>query len=207
MIDGVKRAGRLGQGMLSVAALALLACACSGQRDDQAASHTANGTAKGAATSGTAAIQPVVSIKELMDSTVDPAADGVWDAVGTITTASGVDHHQPRSDEEWQAVRRHAVTLAEAMNLVMLDGRHAAPTGTRPGLGEQAPAQIEAAIRANPAQFDQFATATRDVATDMVRAIDRHDVDAVMKLGGTLDDRCESCHVTYWYPNSPRPKT
>lgn len=150
---------------------------------------------------------PIVSIKELMDSTVDPAADGVWDAVGTISSAKGVDHHQPRNDEEWQAVRRHAVTLAEAMNVVMIDGRHAAPPGTKAGLGEQEPARMEAAIKANPAQFNQFATATRDVAVEMIGAIDRRDTQALMTLGGTLDDRCEACHVTYWYPNSPRPKT
>lgn len=180
--------------------LALLAvCGCSARKD--------GGDGAGASAAAQQPFLPVASIKELMDSTVDPAADGVWDAVGTVSSAKGVDHHQPRNAEEWQAVRRHAVTLAEAMNVVMIDGRHAAPAGTKAGMGEQEPAQIEAAIKANPAQFNQFATATRDVAVEIVRAIDRRDVEGLMHLGGTLDDRCESCHVTYWYPNSPRPKT
>ncbi|WDF74994.1 cytochrome c [Novosphingobium sp. KACC 22771] len=198
-MKGENRLIRLGTMALPAALIVLAVSAC-GERKDA-------GQAQPGELAAATPFLPIVSVKELMDSTVDPAADGVWDAVGTVSSAKGVDHHQPRNAEEWQAVRRHAVTLAEAMNAVMIDGRHAAPADTKAGLGEQEPAQIDAAIKANPAQFNQFATATRDVAVDIIAAIDRKDTAALMRLGGTLDDRCEACHVTYWYPNSPRPKT
>lgn len=158
----------------------------------------------GAAAAG-AAVQPVVSLKELMDSTVDPAADGVWDAVGTVVNAQGTNRHQPRSEEEWHAVRQHAVTLVESMNLVLLAGRHAAPAGAKAGLGELTPEQIDAAIAQNRPEFEQYATATREVALNLLQAVDHKDTAKVIELGGILDERCESCHLRFWYPNSARP--
>jgi len=147
----------------------------------------------------------VASIKELMDSTVDPAADGLWDSVAIISSEKGVEKREPRTDEQWQAVRRHAVTLIESMNLVMMNGRRAAPPGTRPKLGELSPDQIEAKIVANRPEFDLFADGVRGKALVALDAIDRKDTKALFSVGGDIDQACEGCHVTFWYPNSPRP--
>lgn len=149
--------------------------------------------------------KPVASIRELMDSTVDPAADGLWDAVSTTVTYAGIEKREPRTDEEWRVVRRHAITLAEAMNLVIMDGRHAAPPGTKAGLGELTPAQIDAKIAANRTEFYSFAGGVRDNALQALQAIDRKDAKTLFKIGGDIDATCEGCHVTFWYPNSPRP--
>lgn len=147
-------------------------------------------------------IKPIASIKELMDSTVDPSADGLWDSVATISSSSGVDRREPRTDAEWQAVRRHAVTLAEAMNLLMIEGRRAAPHGAKPNLGELTPEQIDALIKANRDEFDQFASSARDEAVNALAAIDRKDAKALFKIGSDIDQRCEACHTTFWYPAS-----
>jgi hypothetical protein len=141
------------------------------------------------------------SIKELMDSTVDPAADGLWEAVSVISTSKGVEHHEPRTDEEWKAVRRHAITLIESMNLVVMPGRPAAPAGTAPGLGELPPAEIEQRIGQTPDAFIGFANNLRSTALKALTAIDHKDTHALLTLGGDIDAACEACHVTYWYPN------
>ena len=154
---------------------------------------------------GAPPFQAVASLKELMESTVDPAADGLWDSVATISTAKGVDRRAPRTDEDWKAVRRHAITLIEAMNLVMMQGRHAAPPGAQAGLGELPPEQIERAVAANRPGFNLFAASVRDTALQARDAIDRKDADALFKIGGELDEKCEGCHVAFWYPNSTRP--
>lgn len=167
--------------------------------------HGCGSSGKKVDTVASAPFQVTATIKELMDATVDPAADGVWDSVGTIVTAAGIDRHQPRTDDEWRAVRRHALTLVEAMNLLVMDGRHAAPRGTKPGLGEMPPAQIDATIAANRAEFNQFAQAVHDEGVEALKAIDRKDPEALSRIGGDLDERCESCHLTFWYPNSQRP--
>lgn len=152
-------------------------------------------------------LKPTASIKELMDSTVDPAADGLWEAVSTTATTAGIDRREPRTDEEWHAVRRHAITLIEAMNLVSMEGRHAAPAGTKPGLGELTPAQIDAMIAANRPEFNQFAAVVRAETLNALKAIDRKDAKALFRVGSDIDRRCEGCHVTFWYPNAQRPSS
>jgi hypothetical protein len=141
------------------------------------------------------------TIKELMDSTVDPSADGLWDSVAVVASRKGVDDRQPRTDEEWKAVRRHAITLIEATNLIVMEGRHAAPQGTRPGEGELAPEEIDRRIAASRPAFVQFAHGLRATAVKALEAIDRKDAAALLQVGGDIDEACEACHVTYWYPN------
>lgn len=148
---------------------------------------------------------PFATLKELMDATVDPAADGLWDAVSASATAAGIEQHQPRTPQEWAAVRRHAITLIEAMNLVVMPGRHAAPVGTQTGLGELRPQEIEARIEQQRAAFVGFANALRVTAREALKAIDRKDPDALLTAGGDIDAACEACHVTFWYPNQPSP--
>lgn len=140
-------------------------------------------------------------MKELMDCVVDPAADGIWDAVAVRSTKKGIEYHQPRTAEEWAAVRRHAIALIEAMNLVTLPGRRAAPSGTKPGLGELAPAEIERDIEQKRALFVSFAQALQVTAQRTLEAIDHKDTDAVMTTGGDIDVACEACHVVFWYPH------
>lgn len=145
------------------------------------------------------------TIQELMDSTVDPAADGVWDSVAVISSRAGVEKREPHTAEEWQEVRRHAVTLLESMNLVVMNGRHAAPTGAQPKLGELPPERIDALIQQNKDSFAAFADDVRSRALEALAAIDKKDVKALVVAGGNIDQACEGCHVTFWYPDSAKP--
>jgi len=145
-------------------------------------------------------LQIVATIRELMDSVVDPAADALWDSVSTTYTEKGVDDHQPRTDEDWQAVRRHAMALSESMNLLIMD-RHAAPAGTRPGLGELTPGEIEKLIASTRPAFVDLARGLQETALQALAAADRKDPQALLKIGAQIDAACEACHVTYWYPN------
>ena len=185
---------------LLMATIILLA-ACSGKSGSS--TNSRSDVARQAATP----FRPTATIRELMDSTVDPAADGVWNSVSTVVDDKGVTENRPRTPEEWQAVRRHAMTLVEAMNLVMMEGRHAAPKGTKAGLGELDPVEIDRRIAANRDEFNSFAQAVHDEGMKAIDAIDRKDPNMLSRVGGDLDERCESCHITFWYPNSPRPKS
>ena len=69
------------------------------------------------------------TIRELMQSMVAPSAQGLWDSVGRISDARGPRDIEPRSDEEWAAVRRHAVSLMESTNLLLIPGRRVARAG------------------------------------------------------------------------------
>jgi cytochrome c556 len=143
---------------------------------------------------------PRASIREIMDAEVDPAADALWDSVGVTVTASGEEDKQPRTAEEWKAVRRSAITLVEATNVLMMEGRRATPPDAQPGPGELSPAVIQRRIDANRAAFVGFAQELRDASLKALDAIDAQDPERLMNAGGEIDQACEACHLVYWYP-------
>jgi hypothetical protein len=156
------------------------------------------------------AIQPVATLQELMQAEVDASADSIWDAVETTTTQSGVEEKQPRTAEEWQEVRRKAIVLIEAANLLAVDGRRiAAAPFPAEAAGALDSAEIEQQIAGNRVSFNQYAVTLRETARTMLAAIDAKDPKALVTAGGVLDEVCESCHLAFWYPKQiipPYPK-
>ena len=62
----------------------------------------------------------------LMISIVDPSADIVWLSVTTVRSAKGTVDTAPKNEEERKIVRKGAVALAEAANILIMPGRHIA---------------------------------------------------------------------------------
>ena len=155
------------------------------------------------AASQTGAGSSLYSIKELMDSVVDPSADDVWGAVGTIVDKDeGLKEMIPKTDEEWAAVRQASVRIAEAGNLLAMPGRRTAPPGTKsetPGV-ELEPEEMDAIIRGNRSGFEGFAQALNAIGSELVRAADAKDADKILEVGARMENVCESCHQTFWYP-------
>jgi hypothetical protein len=146
----------------------------------------------------------VASIRELMDSEVDPAADFLWASVASISTRAGLEERRPHTDEEWLEVRRHAVTLIEATNLLVMKGRRVSHTYIpAAGAGELDTNQVQQKIDANREAFVLFAQRLQETGLQTLAAIDAKNADQVFELGGAIDEACESCHVTFWYPNLP----
>ena len=147
------------------------------------------------------------TIQEIMDSEVDPSADFIWDSVGSIVTKEGTEDKQPRTDEEWKEVRRKAIVMLEATNLLIMDGRRVSAAYLPPeGEGVFDSRQIQQKIDANHAGFVAYAGSLHDVGTKMLAAIDARDVKGLLDNGEALDEVCEACHTTYWYPNQVIPK-
>jgi hypothetical protein len=147
------------------------------------------------------------TIKDLMDSIVDPSADVVWGAVGTVVDQDGAHETFPKTQEEWLNVRRAAIRIIEGANLLMMPGREAAPSGSKseaPGV-ELEPPEITALIKKNRASFDAFARALQAVGAEAVRASDAQDTAALLDIGGRMQDVCESCHQVFWYPGAKQP--
>jgi hypothetical protein len=51
---------------------------------------------------------PTATIKEIMQSIVDPSADVVWLSVTTVQSSAGTIDSAPKNDEEWTKVRQGA---------------------------------------------------------------------------------------------------
>ncbi len=155
---------------LAAASIAVLAAACG----------------PGGGEGGTASppFKPVASVEDLMHDVIYPHAEVVWESVGTIITAEGTNEIRPRSHEEWEAVTQSALTLAEAGNLLMIEGR-AKDTG----------------------EWMERAAALIDAATLAVEAAAARDPEAVFDTGGGIYYACNNCHESYWEkpPSAMRP--
>ncbi len=166
----------------------------------------ANGAAEAQAAQGRKVYS---TIKDLMDSIVDPSADVLWGAVGTVVDQEGVHETFPKTQEEWLNVRRAAVRIIEGANLLMMPGREAAPPGAKseaPGV-ELEPPQITALIKKNRKSFDALARALQVLGLEAMRAGEAQDTAALLEIGGRMQDACERCHQAFWYPGAKQPST
>jgi hypothetical protein len=127
-----------------------------------------------------APIRPVASIKQLMAGVIDPAADTVWESVGTIISAAGTEERRPRTDKEWEAVRNAALHLTEGGNLLML--------------GDRAK-DHDAWWRMSRALVDAGAVA--------LQAAEEKNVQALFDAGEGITAACDTCHGVYWIYQEP----
>ncbi|MDP2055183.1 MAG: hypothetical protein Q8L75_16220 [Acidobacteriota bacterium] len=118
--------------------------------------------------------QTTANMKDLMLNVLDPAADGLWDSVGTIMTVEGTFEKFPATDDEWAGVRANALQLAESGNLLMLPSRS---NGS--------------------AEWIADAQALITQSGRILKAIEAQDKDAVFTIGGDIYDVCTSCHSKF----------
>jgi hypothetical protein len=119
-------------------------------------------------------LTPVASVKQIMNGIVNPGATAVFDAVTTDITEKGVVEKVPQADAEWAALGDSAAALAEAGNLLMMDGR--------------------SVDRGN---WLTMSRAMVDAATQTLRAVDARSTDGVLEAGSALNTSCDNCHQRY----------
>lgn len=146
--------------------------------------------------------RPTTTIRDLMDGLVDPSADTIWNSVSTTITKKGKEEKAPHTEEEWATVRHGAIALQEASNLLQIPGRHVAMPGQRNEQGiELQPEQIEALINQDRKKWITLAHGLHDAATQALQATQAKDPAKVLESGDAIDNACEHCHQTYWYPH------
>jgi hypothetical protein len=142
--------------MRSAALVFLLCLACAPGRDDSTRTET------------------VADVKQVMTAILEPAAEVYWDASGTIIDTTGVHELAPANDEEWAAVWRAALMIAESGNLLMLEGR--------------------------ARDKDRWMTLSRamvSVGKEAAAAALARDPAAVLEVGGRVYEACTACHAAY----------
>ena len=154
-------------------------------------------------------MEPTATVEELMRSMIDPAADAVWDAVVIEATAAGIVETRPETEGDWLRLRRHAVTLAEASNLLLIEGRRIAAPESRsdlPGI-DLHPDAIQELVDEDWDGWVEVARGLRATSGVVLDAVEARDVDALLEAGTELDLACENCHAVFWYPGyaDPRP--
>jgi hypothetical protein len=143
------------------------------------------------------------SIKDIMDSMVDPSADNLWESVATIVSATGTEERAPKTDDDWKGVRRRAITLIEATNLLQMPGRQVAKPGDKsenPNI-ELEPREIEKLLNDDRPAWTKLALGLHEAGLEALKAIDSKNVQGLLDAGEKIDTACENCHLKYWYPN------
>jgi len=143
------------------------------------------------------------TIKDIMDSMVDPSGDVLFESVVQIADENGITEKAPKTDEEWQEVRRHSFILLEAPNLLTMNGRKVAQPHEKarnPNV-ELQPEEIQKLIDSDRPSFVRRARKLQDAAAMALKAIDAKDKDGLFHAIEGIDKACENCHLHYWYPN------
>ena len=109
-----------------------------------------------------------------MQATIDPTADEIWDSVKTIVSKDKIEEIRPQTNAQWDAVRNHAVTLAESGNLLMMVPR-AKDGGEWMARAQELVDSSERAIRAAQAK----------------------NADQLFTAGGDIYQACSNCHQKY----------
>ena len=147
-----------------------------------------------------------ITLQDLMNQIVDPEADVIWNATGSIATKKGVVENYPRTDADWEAQRRAVLRLLEASNLLLIPDRKVADTPFESaGPGVYSSAEVQHQIDTRRAVFNSMALNLRGAAQELLKAADTRNVKALLELGDALDKACESCHKTFWYPDEKVP--
>ncbi len=134
-------------------------------------------------TTGPTAPAPKGYVKDLMNYMVMPAASGVWNAVATVTDQTGVHEAKPETDDDWNRVIAAATELAEAPNLLMIEGRKRCVGGAIP------------AAFAN--DWRRKAREVTEAANIALIVAKKHDATALAEAGERLDVACDQCHERY----------
>jgi hypothetical protein len=184
---------------LPCAVLLLALAACAGGNAPSTSAPAADAAKPAESAVG---LTPVAAIQDIMDGMVMPSADVLWNATSVTSDATGTHDGKPKNDDDWKKLRYSALTLIEATNLLMMEGRKVSKADFPADANAQAlgSKDIEALLAKNRTAFNGFAAAVRELGISMLKTIDERKVDPLSDLGGELDEVCESCHKVFWYP-------
>ena len=113
-------------------------------------------------------------LKRVMRNVIDFAAKPVLAAQGTYVDATGEHPNVPTSEEGWLTAESGAITIAEASNLLKLEG-----------------------YRRDDEDWVKFADVLHDRAVDAQKAIAKRDAAGISEAGDQLYQVSEDCHATY----------
>src|SRR5262249_20790948 len=144
-------------------------------------------------------MKPVVSVKELMEHMIDPAADYIFDSVATVIDPKGnVIEKAPKTEADWEKLRIGAVTLADGAYLLKVQ-RPFTPAGDEnnsvgPDATELSPAQIMAKVKNDPVEWNARIEALRNVGLEVLEIAKRKNTAELWDASENLDEACEACH-------------
>ncbi len=179
--------------LFSVVSLALVSCSEPPAPSESASTNAAQPSAS--------PYNNEITLREIMNSLIDPHADALWNAVRVVADSNGITEYAPESEEDWNALRISAISIIEGANALMVPGRRVA----RPGaVGEFpefefTPEEVEEKLALDRQSWVEFSRGLQNAAFELLDAVDNRNPDQLSEYGATLDEACEACHSIYWY--------
>jgi hypothetical protein len=124
-------------------------------------------------------LEPVATIEQIMETTIEPVSNAVFDAA---VWENGERVGGPKTPDDWKMVQANALMLAETSNLLLMPGR--------------AKDQVGWVIRTQ---------AMKDAAIEAAKAAERKDTEAIFNAGTHIYQACTGCHLQYM-PNLNAPQ-
>jgi hypothetical protein len=188
--------------------IGVLASSCSSAKSTPAQTSSTAAAPKNAMPNTTPLLgdmKPIVSVKELMQYMIDPASDYIFDSVKTFVQPNGkVVEVEPKTDEDWEKLRVGAVTLAEGIYLLKVQRPFTPPGDVNNSVGpdatELSPEQIVAKVNGDPVEWNARIEALRNVGLEVLEIVKKKNTKELWDASENLDNACESCHRSYWYP-------
>ena len=115
--------------------------------------------------------QPVATIEQIMEASVEPASNAVFDAAAWV---NGVQVGGPKTDDDWKLVQANALMLAETGNLLLMGARMKDQAGW--------------VIRTQ---------AMMDAANEAAKAAEQKSTEAIFNAGTKIYQVCTGCHLQY----------
>lgn len=141
-----------------------------------------------------------------MEEKINPSGDFLFKSVRQVADNHGQHLDAPKTEAQWKAVRDQITVLMDAPKTLTAPGIRAAPPGFKsenPSV-ESEPAEIQAAVDSNRADFNRRANRLSSVAATAMKAAEAKDPLALMRALDGVDKACESCHLHYFYPRDKR---
>ncbi len=160
---------------------------------------------------GWAAKAPQPTVRASMAQVIAPETQAIWDVTNNATDDAGDPDPSKISPADWARMEAAGRQLADQARL-LADVNNV--TVAAPGVkvqdegvqGGSSAKQIQAYIDANRPAFAAYARQLADAGDTVVKASAAKDAAPLFAVASELDQRCESCHVQFWYPQQTPPR-
>jgi hypothetical protein len=143
-----------------------------------------------------------LDIRSTMQDRVNPAMLAIWDVGNNALNDDGGIDPKLMDDGKWARVAEAAGQLSAASRDIAAANAFLAaePGNSEVGEGEITMAAVQQHLDGDPAGLRQMAAALADHADHIAAAARARDAKTAGDLIGETDAVCESCHMTFWYP-------
>ena len=143
-----------------------------------------------------------LDVRATMQDRVNPAMLAIWDVGNNALNDDGGIDPKLMDDAKWARIVEAADQLSAASKAIASASSFmaAAPGNSEVNEGEITMAAVQQHLDRDPAGLKQMAAALADHAGHIATAARAKDAKTAGDLIGETDAVCESCHMTYWYP-------